>query len=378
MTDTPATPQQPSRLLSFDFLRGYFLVAIILNHLYWYPNGLDWVSAQGSLFVTAAEGFFLLSGIILGIIRGRKLLAEPFKKGARLLLNRGVQLYVTSIVLFFVFTLLGWWFFLDNPGLKAGIRPVDQPIWEVIWGALTYEYIYGWADFLRLYAIFLIVSPIALFLLRIKKWYLLLVLSISTWALFPLASQTLPYSDELLMPIAWQLIFFGGLTIGFYWHDMVRWWNERTIQFRRLVTSIIVSLSVITILANVILAQHAVFSGAAGGSLQNIHQALLPYFDKASMSPARLLLFLLWISFGFWLVQHFQKFAVKWLGWILIPFGSNSLYVYIVHAFLVFFAHLLAQGNIPTFIVSFLGSIVVLGLTLLAVRTKFLMRIIPR
>jgi hypothetical protein len=61
------------RILALDLLRGYFLVSIILNHLQWYPNGLDWVAMRGSLLVSAAEGFFIISGILLGIVRGRKL-----------------------------------------------------------------------------------------------------------------------------------------------------------------------------------------------------------------------------------------------------------------------------------------------------------------
>ena len=378
MSAESTPPKQPSRLLSFDLLRGYFLVAIILNHLYWYPNGLDWVAARGNLFVTAAEGFFLVSGIILGIIRGRKLLAEPFRKGAKLLLNRGVQLYITSIVLFFVFTLIGWWFFLDNPGLKPGIRPIDQPFLEVVWGALTYQYIYGWADFLRLYALFLLVSPLALFLLRRNGWYLVPILSLVIWAFFPLAQQVLPYSDEILMPIAWQLIFFGGLTLGFYWHDVVQWWLKQTERFRSAIVRSMVALAVSTLLANILIVYGHALPAGIGESLRSIEQSLAPFFNRESLPLPRLLLFMLWISFGYWLVQRFQEQVVRWFGWILIPFGSNSLYVYIVHAFLVFFAHLLVQGQVPGFILSVLGSIAVLGLTLLAVRTKFLMKIIPR
>ena len=55
------------------------MVSIILNHLQWYPSGFDIVAARGSLFVSAAEGFFIISGILLGIVRGRNMFQLPFK-----------------------------------------------------------------------------------------------------------------------------------------------------------------------------------------------------------------------------------------------------------------------------------------------------------
>jgi len=372
-----AETKSSSRLLTFDLMRGYFMVAIILNHLQWYPSGLDWVSAQGALFVSAAEGFFLISGIILGIIRGRKLIAAPFKKAASLLLKRGVQLYIASVALMLIFTLVGWWFFMENQGLKPGIRPIDQPFLQVLWGALTYEYIYGWADFLRLYAIFLLASPLALWLLRIRKWYVLLTLNVLVWALFPFATG-LPYSNELLMPISWQLIFFGGMTIGFYWKNIVEWWQQRAHILRSVIVKSIVTLAIATILTNVLIAMHSLFPAFIGEPLNALRLALEPYFTKESLPIPRLALFALWFSFGFWLFHTFEKSIVKYFGWILIPFGVNSLYVYILHAFLVFFAQLLLQGATPPFIFSLLGSLTILGLILLAIRTQFLMKIIPR
>ncbi len=169
-----------SRVLTFDLLRGYFLVAIILDHLAFFPNGLDWVSGRGNLYVSAAEGFFLISGIVLGIVRGAKLIDKPFWVPAKLLLKRSLQLYITAVVLMLLFTFIGW-LFLSNPGLKPGIRLPDENIWRIIWGGLTFDYIYGWADYLRLYAIYIFVSPLAIWLLRRKLWYVVIAASLLVW-----------------------------------------------------------------------------------------------------------------------------------------------------------------------------------------------------
>lgn len=103
--------QVSKRILTFDLMRGWFLLAITINHIAFFPNGLGWISGRGGLYVTTAEGFFLVSGIVLGIVRGRKLLDRPFRQVAGLLIKRGAQLYVAAIVLTLLFTLLTWMFF---------------------------------------------------------------------------------------------------------------------------------------------------------------------------------------------------------------------------------------------------------------------------
>ncbi len=369
-----APTKKSSRILTYDLMRGYFMVAIILNHLYWYPNGLDWVAARGNLFVSAAEGFFLLSGIILGIVRGRKLLDKPFKTAATLLLKRSVQLYITSIVLMLIFTLIGWWFFIDNPGIKPGIRPISQPFYEVLIGALTYEYIYGWADFLRLYAIFILFTPIALWLLRRGKPYLVLALSILVYLSRPLFVELTPYSAELLMPITWQFIFFSGFIIGFHAKDISARWQKLAVHQQRYIKTVVYTITAVTLCANLLLS----FGGGAWESATYLHKGLLPYFDKEVLPPARIILFGIWFLAGFWLFQRFEKQIVKWFGWILLPFGANSLYVYTLHAFVIFFVHMIMKDASPNIFINFFGSIGVLLVIWLALRYKFLAKIIPR
>lgn len=370
-------PKIISRLLTFDLLRGYFLLAIILNHLFWYPNGFEWVAARGELFVTAAEGFFLISGIILGIVRGRKLVDKPYREAALLLLKRGVQLYAASIILMILFTLLGWIFFYDNPGLKPGIRPIDEPFIAVLFGALSFEYIYGWADYLRLYAIFILMSPLALWLLRKGKWYILIAASIGLWLLFPATGTSLK-TDELLMPIAWQLIFFIGFTIGFYWNSLSEKWQNLPTITRKRINGVVLSLAITTLVANILLIFGKDLGGNIGQFMSSIITALSPYFHKESLPLTRLFLFGLWFWLGFWLFSRYEKFIVKWFGWILINFGQNSLYVYIIHAFIIFFAHLIMLQASSNFLINFFGTIAVVAIILLAVKTKFLMKIIPR
>ncbi len=370
--------KKSTRIATFDLLRGYFMVSIILNHLQWYPNGLDWVAFRGSLLVSAAEGFFAISGIVLGIVRGAKLRSRPFREAAILLVKRGVLLYVVSVILALLFTLIGWWFFMDNPGLKAGIRPIDQPLNEVIMGILSFRYLYGWADFLRLYAIFLLISPMALWLLRKGLWYVLLAMSIGIWSLFPWAFEHTMHNQKILMILSWQLLFFGGMTIGYHWENITRWWKSLAGHVRRNILVPVLATAIITLAIDCLITVLRTFH-LLPAEVSQWYSSLLPYFVKEELPLMRLILFGLWFILGFYVFSRFEKQIKKYAGWILLPFGHNSLYVYILHAIILFFAHLILPPEYATnFIINAIGTTLILSLIYLAVRKRFLFKIIPR
>lgn len=362
-----------SRILTFDLLRGYFLVAIILDHLSYFPNGLDWLSGRGQLYVSAAEGFFLISGIVLGVVRGRKLIDQPFRHVAELLLKRGLQLYVTAVVLMLIFTFIGW-LFIDNPGLKPGIRLPSESLLDIIWGGLTFEYIYGWADYLRLYALFLFASPIIIWLLRQKLWYVVFGLSFYVWTLFDVSPLA---TDELSQVFSWQLIFFGGMIIGFHWDSIQAWWYRRSLLLRKTIIVLSVAITAVTMVANFIWVVYgsSIFGLEAYNALSTF---FLEYFSKEQLPLTRIAMFMIWFSASFWLFHRFEKQIVRWFGKLLLPFGTNSLYVYTIHAFVVFFIHLIVSQATTSWIVNLLLTIISVAIVWLAVHYKFLMKIIPR
>lgn len=374
-----SVPTRISRIDTFDLLRGYFLIVILWNHLYYYPSGLELVTGRGWLYVSSAEGFFLISGIILGIVRGQKLLNKPWSVGAKLLLRRALQLYVTSVVLALLFTVIGWQY-LDNPGLKAVIAPPDTPLWTLIWNAATYQYLYGWADFLRQYALFIAVAPLALWLLRRGWWYVVLLASVAVWALFPFVSLT-PFMAQ---PVSWQLIFFSGLVIGFHWPWLQDRWRMLAVSQRRRIGYALVTVFISTAIMSALLVFNRYIGGDAGAMLADWHRTLGGYFDKDRLPLARLALGAVWFWALFWLVRRHEAWLVKKLGWLLLPLGQNSLYVYTVQAFIVFFMHLYVQrptlGPTPDgfWLTNLLYAIAALVLSWWMVRRKILFKIIPR
>ena len=366
--------EKSERILTFDLLRGYFLCVILFNHLQYYPSGLGWFTGEGLLYVSTAEGFFVVSGIVLGIVRGRKLLTQPFRVAAKLLWKRSLQLYVTSIVLTLLFTLFGQ-LFIGNPGLKYGIYIGWDNWWELIWHTVNLSYTYGWADFLRMYALFIFFAPFALWLLRKGWWYVLLIASAAVWSLYPL----LPNNPVIAQPFSWQFIFFAGFTIGFYWEKIIAYWRSLTLRTRKTIGWSFVSVFAITASASFLLVFGHELGGTLGAQIDTVHHVVEQGFNKDRLPIPRILLGAIWFWGLFYLVRRYESWVMKRAGWLLLPFGMNSLYVYTVSAFVVFIIHLfVAPPGFNTLILNLLLSLLALGLVQLAVQTKFLMKIIPR
>jgi hypothetical protein len=373
----PEKKRKIPRIVTFDIMRGFFLIAIVNNHLNFYPNFLDWWGMRGLLLTTTAEGFFLISGMVLGVVRGAKLVGAPFKDVAIIVLKRALTLYLTYIVLVIGFTLLSWYVFADNPNVKYGI--MDGHNWlQLIWDTVSFQYIYGWADYLRFYAIYIAISPLALWLLRKGMWYIVLAVSIAIWWLFPIDFHTIPWQTvELLQPIPWQLIFFIGLIIGFHWPDITEWCTKYKKALTRYVAVPVIVIAAITILINI-------FAAFANDIVHNAWTQMLSDkawelrlndFHKESLPFSRIVVFFLWFWASFLVVKKFEKPITKYIGWLLIPFGTNSLYVYTLHAIILFFVHLLFVPTIP--ILNFLVMSGIVALIYFAIRVNFMGKIIP-
>jgi len=359
-------------------MRGFFLIAIINDHLNFFPNFLDWWGMRGELLTSTAEGFFLISGMVLGVVRGAKLINAPFRDVTKIVLQRAWTLYVTYVILVIVATLIGWYFFADNSNVKYGIMGGHSWL-QLIWQTLTFQYTYGWADYLRFYAIYIAISPLALWLLRRGLWYVVMGVSFLVWLLFPLDYTTTPWQTlALLQPIPWELLFFSGLAFGFHWPEISAWWARHRRFLTRYVAVPVIALAVITMLINMFAVFAVEFVPTDWlQSLSNQATELRnTVFRKESLTLNRYFLFMLWFWGAFFLVEHFQKTVVKFTGWLLLPFGMNSLYVYTLHAVIMFFVHIYFAPTFP--IVNFVVMVGIVALIYAAIRMKFLMTVIPR
>src|SRR5262247_4303337 len=85
-----------SRDLRIDWLRGLAMTCVIINHSK-LSSILSWFSYERVWVVTAAEVFVVLSGVVLGMVYGRRLARDGWRAVVRGLGRRALLLYSTFV-----------------------------------------------------------------------------------------------------------------------------------------------------------------------------------------------------------------------------------------------------------------------------------------
>jgi hypothetical protein len=370
-------PQATSRIHAFDVLRGWCLVVISSDHLMRFPSIFDPLTGRGLLWVTAAEGFFFISGALVGMVRGRKMHAEGLQAATKTLWKRAGQLYLASVLLTLAFTGLAYWLQGEGfDGLKGGVGHFGS-IWELLFKTMSLQYSYGWTDFLNYYVVFMLLAPAVLWLCRRGLWWMVLLASLGLWI-----QKSFIGGDIVVAYLTWQSYFFVGLIFGYHYQDLLALGRRMSTRLLANARVVVYSLTAITLLAS--------FAFTFGTPIFEGRNSMLYEFFRAVKDNwvftlllqnnrtglLRLLLFFLWFGTLFALVRRYETTVLQWVGWLLLPLGKNSLYVYIVQGLVVFAVSAL---DIPQqFFINTLINVVAIGIYWVAVRRRILFSIIPR
>jgi len=320
------------RILSFDIIRGFLLLVILVGHIELPPNFYDFFTGRGRLFVSAAEGFFFLSGLLVGMVYRRRIslgMKFIFKK----MWTRAAELYVGGAAL-----TLAYAFIIAKTNhfyIKAGLpNPVD---WQhTIFQTLTLRFDYGWADFLGRFAILMIMAPFVFYLISKGRWRWVLAGSIIAWLL---RGQN--------FTLGWQIIFNGGMLMGFYWRELSAKWQSLKRSTRKVIKRSVLTITAITFAYSYavvyVLSELNSHWNALSPSWHNFtldwngfNQYAWTYADKWTMGPVRLILFFIWGSVIYaWVAQREDLINRRTRG-VLLLIGQNSLFVYIFHSVIVF------------------------------------------
>ena len=195
---TTESPKKRKRLVYLDIIRGTLLAFIVTNHIPYAPKFIDVFTGDGALVATAAEGFFLLSGLMVAYLYLPKILSDT-RSILKKVWKRALTLYIISIATTVVFTLAALFVHTDPTG--GSLYGGSLFSLDFLRNLLSFHYVYGWADFLSRYAVFMLFAPAALFLMAYKKTYILIIISILLWFLSPVIGMA-QFS-------AWQILFFG-------------------------------------------------------------------------------------------------------------------------------------------------------------------------
>src|SRR5215471_11048948 len=174
------------RDLRIDFLRGLFVVAMVIDHVAG-PSWLYALTGGNRFYVSAAEGFIFISGFIMGQAYRAKRDRSGLPAAMADALRRARTLYLATVAMTLIFSAL--YLYTDITlwtGRDFGLG-IDS--WqEIVVAAFTLHYTYHGTDILAMYTILLMVAPLILLMLSVGEWWMVLIPSWLLW----LAYQVYP------------------------------------------------------------------------------------------------------------------------------------------------------------------------------------------
>lgn len=321
------------RDLRIDLARGLALLIIFVDHNASLHSAFGWIMAftLGRFsFIDASDGFFFISGYVSGIVYTNVLLSQGLVACLRKAFKRCLQLYIAEITLFL---------FCSALILSAPIHATSAP-WlvfhrlrdlpeDTLRAVLTMKNPPPFFGLLPIYVVFIGLTPLAVWL-RIHRPLIPVVLSVGLYLSAQPASGLHAYTTygDGFNLFAWQLVFFGGVLIGFG-----RSCNPGT-GWRpspKLATAAIVGLLLIGFLR--------LASSERIGAMLHTHilAQIVPQTifltGKQNVEPLRIVNLFLWLIVVA-AVNPASRFFRNWVVRMPILCGQNSLVVFCVSVFL--------------------------------------------
>ena len=367
-----STIKNNNRIITLDLLRGYFIFVIIVDHLLRWPSILAWGTGQGRLWVSAAEGFFIISGLLVGYTRGYKKRTIPLKKLTALLYKRAFVLYLSGVISTAILL-----FIALRSSFPTALLPelplAGISILALLWQVISLHFVFEWVYFLKLYSIALLMTPLFMVLLRKNKQYLYVITTLLVW----LAGA---YFDKDWMQ--WQVLFFIPALFGYHLEAIRSWWQKIGDDNRTLIRTSTIMVTIFTIILSIffVFGWSIVEQPNIIMSFDQYVQSRLiidPIFARDPISVGRVLLSFLWFAALFLFVRRYENYFKKLLGWLFIPLGERSLSAYILHGFLLVFV----QSQVPESTNKIFNTALSLGIVLAVwtlLKINFIKKILPR
>lgn len=319
------------RDLRIDLLRGYFVFAMIVDHVRG-QSPLYLLTGGNRFYASAAEGFILTSGFVAGLVY-RRLIERDDMAALQKILARAASLFLLTIGLTMLLLPVSEMLYLPwAQGIDA-----SNPI-KVLISILTLHRTYYLVDVMLLYTLLFIVAPLAFVLLARGHAWTVLGISAVVWALF----QVFPEYASLPWPIAgnylfnfsaWQILFVGGLVLG-YRQDRIPalGCRETRIVLRASVAAMLLLITMFFVIEQPL----TVLMPYTGALITDVRPWLQDHlFSKVDLGAGRLVASAITFTFLFLLATHWWAPIRRAVGWLLLPLGQHALYAYTAHILVV-------------------------------------------
>ncbi len=329
-----------------DFIRGFAAIGFITAHfeafscfhfIFWERLGI----------FSSAELFVMVSGLLLGIVN-RDVINRTGSIGpsAQRLCRRAFELYRAYVVLIALVGLVAAARVIRTTAITTftdrwaettyGLYPPDSaPLGHELMGVLLLRSTPHQVQILGLYSLLMLAAPCGLWLLRRGLWAVLLAASFGLWFANQFWRIRLTGAQfEFAFPsLSWQIYFFGGLVVGYHARYEIAAWVAR--DHRRI--WIVAAPAVLVALSAFVLAQCTDNpSFPAGSRLDLVSPGTFrswydAAFEKNSVGAGRIVSATGFLISFYLLLSQVWRPARRLFGWLFLPLGRNSLYVFLTH-----------------------------------------------
>ncbi|MEC4721899.1 OpgC domain-containing protein [Noviherbaspirillum sp. CPCC 100848] len=385
-----------TRDLRIDFMRGLVFVLLFTTH-FRYQSWFALIAWERVGVVSSAEAFIILAGIVTGAVYGKKLKSEGPGPCNIKLFRRAWTLYKLAILVAGSVALLRLVPGLDTTALTSFTDPVSGRSYALYPpadnGVLTFfevlllKAVPDQFQVVGLYVVLFLLTPIIFSAIYRGRTGSLLVLSWAAYLINYFALEPEPGAAALRITggqfeyafplMAWQLIFVHGVAAGYHKQRILRFFLTRT-GHTLLGLCIVSSMLFAAFSLNHPLDTLPRWAVATFIPPDVFLQWYQSYFVKYNLGPGRLLNTLVLLISLFALLTAAWKPIERSLGWLFIPLGQESMYVFFVHIYLIL---LISNTPLPAMDNVWINTAIHAGMLLLCwamVKTRFLFRWIPR
>jgi hypothetical protein len=311
------------RDLRLDLLRGFAVVAMVADHIGGERSWLYALTGGDAFWVSAAEVFVFISGLLLGMISAGLMARHGLGVALMKSLQRTWTLYLLTVTLTLSFIALS-----AQLDLRWGPELASVNWTDLIVSVMTLHRTFYLTDILLLYTLLILTAVPVLVLLTQGHTRWVLVGSWGLWTLWQLAPQHAQFpwaiADNSVFNFpAWQVLFVTAMAIGYHRQQLegyVTWISER----------------LLLVLSGAIVATAIVVYLSFPPALMPAYTWLVDQlFGKVDLRIGRLFVFASFFTFAISLLTLAWKPICRTLGWLLLPLGQDALSAYILHLFVV-------------------------------------------
>lgn len=293
-----------------------------IDHVGLFPAWTIGLTGNARLWVSAAEGFFLIAGIVMGMVYRQWLIERGWQWSIKHAGRRAIQLYAIGAIGHLM--LVTGDFVLRLVRNRPSNLPTDYL--QLVQGAIFQTRPAPEAlSLLTVYTLLIAWGLVALYGLQQGKWRWVLLGSFALWYAGRLEPTAFVFFRTDFHFATWQCLFIIGLVAGYHRAELRRRWLK--LPVRPLLNAVLIGSTLLMLLLS--------YQVGNGGLWSNVEwlQPYGPVFDRVWLGPGRIVT-ALWAFAG-----YFALATIGWrplqrsLGWLLLPLGQHALTAFILQVF---------------------------------------------